>query len=251
MALTTAGLTVPHSPRPARARPRIAPAALLCGICLALTLSACGYALADLPEVRSGQVIIAKYVLDAQRSGRDTVLIPAAIYLADSTLDLSAVSSLCIFFEPGSSLLLDDPWRDVVRIGACSEVTIQGCHFSHLVPFEDYQCHGAVFCIEGSRDVRLIDCEICGCGAMGLVLDRCSDVAIRNCLVENNSHSAFFVVDVDGLEIIDCIIRNNHYLFWSSIPGRITDLLMTGNLVSGNAPGYYDREQHVPGPLQH
>ncbi len=176
----------------------------------------------------------------------DTIDIPCDTYVNSSTLRLIGLHDVCISFEPGTQVLLDDVYRNVIELVGCSNVQILGGYFRHVDPLTEYDCHGGVITIDGCSDITIDNCTVSGCGAMGFRIIGSEHIRIQHCLIEDNSFSAFYLRSFHDLDIDHCIIRNNGRLFYSTGQVDQTDLKMRNNEIYNNNSSFFG-DGEIPG----
>ncbi len=171
-------------------------------------------------------------ILSAAAAGDETIRFQRATYLRETTINLSDISNIAIYFGMGSEILLDNSDFDIVNIHNCQGIDISGGHFSHVKPLDDLDCRGSVFVLRNSRYIEIYDCLVMGCGSIGFKIMDCSFLRITYCKIKENSTCAFYLSGVEGLYIADCEIIDNGELFTPA--GSIDRLWMIGNTISGN-----------------
>lgn len=77
-------------------------------------------------------------------------------------------------------------------------VVIKGIKASHVKPEFYANCVGNVFGLDNAHDVRIENCEINGCGRIGVYIFDATGVVLKKNWIHNNSLSA---VQIDGLDI--------------------------------------------------
>ncbi|MCD4774525.1 MAG: right-handed parallel beta-helix repeat-containing protein [Candidatus Aegiribacteria sp.] len=175
----------------------------------------------------------------------DIIDIPYDTYITSSTLSLVGLNDVCIRFEPGTQVLLDDIYNNVLELNNCSNVRIQGGFFRHVDPLEEYDCHGGVISIYNCSNITIDNCTLSGCGANGILISGSENTEIRHCLIEDNSFTAFYFISFNDLEIDHCVIRNNGRLFYSSTRHELVNLRMSNNFIHDNNTYFCDYE--IPG----
>ena len=181
------------------------------------------------------------YLMGIIEEASDTAYILQDSYVTAGTLVLRDLHGLCIWFQPGTEIILDDTYSNVIQLMDCSDITILNGSFRHVDPLDYYDCQGSVFRLMNSSDITLDNCTISGCGAMGVVIEDCSDVTVTHCLIQDNSFTAFYLWAFDGLRIVGCEIVDNGRLFYSTGQQYQTNLEMNNNLIMNNVePGWGD-----------
>ena len=113
----------------------------------------------------------------------------------------------------------------------CEGVRLRNLRFGHLP--EPGECIGGVAKIVRSRTIDLNECDLYGCGTVGLDLEQaenvlvssslirdcnqafatiegCRDVVLHHCTLRNNAvNTGFTVSNSDNIRIVDTVIRDN------------------------------------------
>ncbi|MBN1553878.1 MAG: right-handed parallel beta-helix repeat-containing protein [Phycisphaerae bacterium] len=190
----------------------------------------------DLPP-RSAD--LQKIINDAPDHG--VVVIPLGRYELSSPLTIQGRKNLHIAFTPGTQVRGTNVNEAVVSILDSQDITLTGIRARHVKPLPTYNCHGPVLQIKDSRNVRVENCELNGCGAIG-VSARSSTLTIRNCHVHHNTFNAFYFNSCDEVSVIGNIIENNANTIQAY---RCGEILCSDNLVRDNG-GYWE-ESREPG----
>ncbi|MBN1413248.1 MAG: right-handed parallel beta-helix repeat-containing protein [Spirochaetales bacterium] len=139
----------------------------------------------------------------------DTLIINEGIYRFADSLEIKALKGVTIKGEGEVWILCRDVYQDVLFISECEKLTIKNLHLRHEEPLDDYECQGAVISIFKSDDIRLFQCEMNGCGAIGVSVYNSNNVIVENCLIHQNSFTAFYVSAVKNMLIRGNKVMNN------------------------------------------
>lgn len=215
------------------------------GLSLALTLLACtggGKAiksrLSDSPPPSDLNI---QNLINGTPDG-GVVRIPKATYLLTEGLVVQDRHGLTIECEPGAKILVDDISADVLEVTNSSDITIRGAFLRHKKPLPKYECHGDVLKLRGSRNIRIFNSELDGCGAIGVSVWQSSAVLVKHCLIRHNSFNALYFEGSNEIQVVHCIIRDNANLLQAY---RCQSIQMAGNVMENNG-GYWE-EPGVPG----
>lgn len=154
----------------------------------------------------------------------DTVLVASGVYEADVSLELWGVSNVTVIGEEGTELVCNSMLENVLWIVNCDSVTVRGLGATHTRPTEQERCYGNVFAIDSSDWITIEDCDISGCGAIGVYTFNCGDVILRDNFIHENT---LWAVQFEG----QGLMQED-----SSIPG----LTMEGNTLLNNGGRMYD-----------
>jgi hypothetical protein len=176
--------------------------------------------------------------LDLQRlideaPDNSVVDIPLGRYVLSETLRIQGRRGLRIVFARGAQLRCTDVNATVISIAGCHDVEVSGVRARHVEPLAGYMCHGAVVRIDDSADVRIDNCELNGCGAVGVSAHN-SIVRITNCHIHSNSFNAIYL-DECQVDIIGNIIENNANTLQAH---RCDQIVWSDNIVRNNG-GYW------------
>jgi hypothetical protein len=132
--------------------------------------------------------------------------------------------------EP-AHLYVEPRYTYPLYLSACESIRLRNLRFGHLP--EPGECIGGVIKIVGSKTIDLNECDLYGCGTLGLDLEQaenvvvsnslirecnqafasiesCRDVVLHNCVLRNNAvNSGFTVANSDNVRIVNTVIRDN------------------------------------------
>ena len=132
--------------------------------------------------------------------------------------------------EP-AHLYVEPRYTYPLYLSDCEGVRLRNLRFGHLP--EPGECVGGVAKIVRSKTIDLNECDLYGCGTVGLDLDQaenvvvsnsvirdcnqgfatiesCRDVVLHNCILRNNEiNSGFVVENSDNIRIVNTVIRDN------------------------------------------
>jgi hypothetical protein len=148
----------------------------------------------------------------------DTILITAGTYEFDQSLELWGRSDVAIVGEEGTVLVCNSRTENVMWIVNSDGITVSGLRATHTMPEVDERCYGNVFAIDSCDSVTVMNCDICGCGAIGVYVFNCGDVILRDNFIHDNT---LWAVQYEGQNLL---------AEDSDIPG----LTMEGNTILNN-----------------
>ena len=182
----------------------------------------------DLPI---GDINLQRLVNNAPDGG--VIEIPYGRYVLSESLTLARRKDLHIAFTPGSQLRIKKTDKAVIEIKDCNGLKISGVRARHVKPLAEYDCHGAVISIANSTNVSIDNCELNGCGAVG-VFARKSTLRVTNCHIHSNTFNAFYLDSCEAYVIGNIIERNANTLQ----SYRCEEIMWSDNLVQDNG-GYW------------
>lgn len=165
-------------------------------------------------------------------SDGDILSLQSGEYLSKKAITISSKKNLTLMAEGDVWIICDDVNEPVIRIKESSaNITLKNIKAKHKEPLKEYSCHGAVVSIDSSKNIKIINCELNGCGAMGVEMYKSSSVEIDQCYVHQNSWVAFYISQSTDVKITNNKIENNKSLIQLS---RVNFLEMWGNEIKNN-----------------
>jgi parallel beta-helix repeat protein len=157
------------------------------------------------PPLRS--LDIQKMIDNAQ--DRSTINIPFGEYWLTQELVIQDRKSLILTSQPGTRILVKDVNADIVSILQSEEISIKNLHLRHMNPLEEYQCHGVVIRVKDSNDILIMNCELDGCGAVGVSSWSSKNISVQNCHVHHNTFNAFYFQNCADVKIRSSVVEDN------------------------------------------
>lgn len=157
-------------------------------------------------------------IVDKARDG-STATIPFGEYRLAKGLVIKNRKNLTLTCRPGTRILVEDTNADVLSIQGSEGIQIENLYLRHTKPLEEYVCHGAVLRIRDSKNVRITNSELNGCGAVGIYADGCQGLQVRNCFIHHNSWCALVLYRSDEIKIHSNVIQDNALLLQTSDVG--------------------------------
>ena len=151
-------------------------------------------------------------------SDGDTILIRAGTYEFNESIELWGHTDIWILGEEGTRLVCDSEFDNVMWIVNCDRITVSGLTATHTEPTVDERCYGNVFGIDGCDDITIENCEINGCGAIGVYTNLVDGIVLRNNFFHDNT---LWAVQHEGNDLL----HEYHFL---------DGLTMEGNTILNN-----------------
>ena len=129
-------------------------------------------------------------------------------YIIHEPIILRGKNDITVICEDDTEILCTDSQQDVFRIELCDNISIENGSFGHRIP-KDESCSEAVFTIRGSRAISLSNCDIFGCGAIGIQAEGCKDIFLADCTIRDNSWTAYYLFTCDNISAINCMYEGN------------------------------------------
>lgn len=167
------------------------------GVFIAIVLMA-GSAGASTLVAGRGEEYAAPQEAIADVADGDTVLIRSGTYELAGSITLINVNDVLVLGEEETHLVCTSMFDNVMWVIGCSGVTIRNLHATHSDPPEGQGCTGNVFGIDSSTDVTIEDCDINGCGAIGVYAFMVDSIVLRNNYIHDNTIWAVYY-ELEGL----------------------------------------------------
>ncbi len=98
---------------------------------------------------------------------------------------------------------------NVVWIGDAHGTHLENLHMTHRKPYASVSCLGNVVYLYGSRDVTLANCEMNGCGTVGVHAYNCDNLTVTGCYLHHNTLLAACLWESKGVTISGSRIEDN------------------------------------------
>jgi len=168
-----------------------------------------------------------------------TVTFRPGRYVIDQPLRIDDRKNLTVRGQGDCKILLTDLWEDVLTVNNSNSILIQGLYLSHLKPLPEYQCNGGVISLTYSEKISIESCELEGSGTIGVQGSDITNLTISGCHIHDNTFNAFYLRNINGALIEDCVIENNANMMQSySLDG----FQMSDNLIRNNG-GYWNEKK--------
>lgn len=210
------------------------------GVSIVFTLAGCGEIAVQDGRFAGPEVDLPASSLDLQRlidDARDggVIDVPLGRYVRARPLILAARKDLHIAFAPGTQVRIADTELNVIEISDCQNVRISGCRARHVAPLAQYNCHGSVLSIRDSKDIQVDNCELNGCGAIGVNARNVQKLKVSNCHIHHNTFNALYLDSCDDVALVGNIIEDNANSLTTYTCGEV---ILSDNLVQRNG-GYW------------
>ncbi len=192
-----------------------------------------GMAGASTLTVGEGEQFATPHQAIEEVSDGDTIFIRAGIYEFNDSIELRGHNDIWILGEAGSRLISGVSTRlicnsridNVMWIINCDRITISSLCATHTEPTEDQRCYGNVFGIDGCNNITIENCEINGCGAIGVYTNLVDGIVLRNNFIHDNTICA---VQYYGQNIM---METSH----------LEGLIMEGNTILNNGGRQFEK----------
>jgi parallel beta-helix repeat protein len=162
-------------------------------------LCACSPICGSILRVGEGEHFATPHEAVAVVTNGDTIVISGGTYRFSNAITLSDLEEVMVIGDGDVYLLCDNMEDTVFWISGCRTVAIRNVHARHTDPGEDERCYGNVFGIDTSDDIVIANCEIHGCGAIGVYAYNSNNVEIRD---NHIHHNRFWAVQFEGVGLL-------------------------------------------------
>jgi len=151
--------------------------------------------------------------------------------------------SLTLTCSPGTRIFVEDTNANVLTIQKSKGIRLEDLCLRHMKFLEEYECYGVVVRVNDSTDTKIFNCELDGCGAVGVSAWNSKMVVVRNCFVHHNTFNAFYVDSCDDVKIQSSVVEDNGNFIQIY---RTESLEMRDNVLRRNG-GYWE-SSYDPNP---
>jgi parallel beta-helix repeat protein len=156
-------------------------------------------------EIKAGNSFEAiQKALNKAKSG-DTIYIRPGIYKSTRPLEISGKKNITITSKGIAKLINTDTISHVITIDASSHVTLKNIHATHIPAAEG--CAGDVILITRSKNIKISNCDINGCGVVGIEALNSKNVTVTNNVIHNNSYVGICLIWSNN-----AVIKNNRII---------------------------------------
>lgn len=141
-----------------------------------------------------------------------TIVLDGKDYYVSGESVMSGAQNVTILGTGGTRLLCNSGRDLILSIWQCSGIVLKNLTLGHNIPTGDY-CEAGVMSI-GDSEVSVVNCDIFGCGLMGVVASRSNlifeDTIIRDCsecIMDCNDTTAEFIncrFSGNGYDVLVC-----------------------------------------------
>ncbi|MCI8527858.1 MAG: BspA family leucine-rich repeat surface protein [Lachnospiraceae bacterium] len=153
-------------------------------------------------------------LLSAIGSSR-SIILADGIYEINTRLTLSGLEDLVIQAEnPGrAEILSHDGSESVVFVKDCTNIKISGCIMGHEVLVSAGCSEGGnVINVYTSQEIKISDCDLYGCGVIGILGHNSQDICVENSVIRDCKNSmAYFYASKGNVVFKNCVMSGNNY----------------------------------------
>lgn len=153
---------------------------------LPVMLLLCWHSYGATIKVGEGEKLNTPHEAVAIAAAGDTIVIGEGTYQFSDAISLFGLEEITIIGTGDVQLWCDNMNDNVFWISGCRGVTVQNVRARHTNPAKDERCYGNVFGIDSSDDIFITNCEIHGCGAIGVYVYNSDRVELRDNHIHDN-----------------------------------------------------------------
>ena len=164
-------------------------------------------------------------------------------YVLPQGLILEDRHDLVLTCTSRAEILVNDVTQNVVTIRDSGRIRLENLLLRHVNPLQKYDCHGDVVEIRASSHITILNCDLNGCGAIGVSARGSSNLTVQNCLIHHNTFNAFYLQDCSNVRIHSNVIEDNANFLQAY---GLNDIEACNNVIRRNG-GYWEPMDPDPG----
>lgn len=129
------------------------------------------------------------------------LMIPEGTYMVATRLEISELENVVIEGKGNVDIQLTDANDAVFMIYGSKNVTVRNLHLKHYVPDENQVCTGGVLNLANTDNVTVEQCDLNGCGVVGISGWGNTGLKIRNNYIHDNSTAGISLVSPTGEDL--------------------------------------------------
>jgi len=134
----------------------------------------------------------------------DTVYIKEGVYQLEKAIGVWEKTNISIIGIGNCKLICNNIDDNVIWVSSCKNVLIKNIHATHTEPSDGQSCTGNVFALDMGKNITIEDCDINGCGAIGVYVWGTTNIILKNDELHDNTSWA---VQYDGYGMLN--VENN------------------------------------------
>ncbi|MFK5971411.1 MAG: right-handed parallel beta-helix repeat-containing protein [Candidatus Marithrix sp.] len=147
------------------------------------------------------------------------------------SLQIQNKTNLTITGQGDVWIIVDNIYTDVITIQDSQRIFLKNIKARHKKPLPTFNCEGAVINIINSNYIWLNHCELNGSGAVGVQVEKSTNIIVNQCYIHHNTLAAFWLDNSDSIAIHDNTITENGSTIYGLTAG---DIRMNSNIISNN-----------------
>lgn len=151
-------------------------------------------------------------------------------------LVIEDVAGLTIGGGEGVDIVTECCWANVLRFSHCDGLTVKDVHVGHTEQAD--VCEGGVISLSNCDNVTIENCDLYGCGTLGVDADQCWNLNITGTSIHHCSSGAINLISGKHTVIADCSIYDcglGDYGAWTCFNlSDVADVGISGCSVKGS-----------------
>ncbi|MBN2662893.1 MAG: right-handed parallel beta-helix repeat-containing protein [Bacteroidales bacterium] len=141
-------------------------------------------------------------------AGSDCVItLENKIYTTSEPIVISGLNNITIDGQ-GATFVLSSTSENVFNILDCDGVTVKNIKATHVEPQGPIGCTGNVVYIQNCSSAVFDNCDLNGCGIVGIASYNCNKMQVKNCYIHKNSQYSI-IYQGPNLKIKNTVFENN------------------------------------------
>jgi hypothetical protein len=152
-------------------------------------------------------------------------------------LAITGVSRLTIRAPQGGAKLLAAPrYAYTITFRDCRDIRLEGLALGHT---EAGECDGGVLRFEGCTGVQIQGCDMFGSGVIGMDLEDCRGVSVRDSTIRDCTYGALYAMEVQDLRMRNVRFAGNEAWPLVSLDGVRTAVLDSCTIEGNSGDGLF------------
>lgn len=163
------------------------------------------------PTLKVGKNQVYKDLQSAINNAPDgaVIEIDPGQYISENNIEIKGKFNLILRGSTGSEIITSSKWSDVLSITESENITLENLTLRHDIPVDDY-CSGMVINLFQVKDIKVLNCDVNGCGWLGIYGYRLDGLTVKDSYFHDNFEFAM-AFDGEGKNILieNCRIDQN------------------------------------------
>ncbi|TXN27391.1 right-handed parallel beta-helix repeat-containing protein [Methylobacterium sp. WL19] len=142
----------------------------------------------------------------------------------------------CEIIGTGTTVLSASRYAWVLNLIDCKDMIISDVTLGHL---QQGFCRGGVLRLQNCQNIQIRDCDLFGCGTVGLETDNCQNVLISNTTIRDCSYGIYNSINSTRIVFSQCKFINNQEFDLLTFSGKRTGIHFKECSFVGNRANKY------------
>ncbi len=116
-------------------------------------------------------------------------------------LTLKNIANLTIDGGSGAEIVVEPRYANVLTFLNCKNITLRNLTLGHT---DEGYCEGGVLYLDNCENVKLDNCDLYGCGTMGIEAYNTSELRCARTTIRDCSYGIMELVNTNNVNFIDC-----------------------------------------------